>query len=324
MSKQDRVRHAMAAGHRQAARVLEWSAAARVRRREAAAARLERPFKLLKMTGPQGPQQPATLTGSPPPAPPPPAALQQAILVAEGDSWFDYPGPDILSFLKNEFGYDVRSVAERGHRIEAMAYDDGQLADLTELIDDLKQAGTPPHAILLSGGGNDIAVDDFGVLLNHIDSPTPGLNTDVVSGIIDDRIRHALITILTAVTDICAGLLPAPIPILIHGYDYPVPDGRGFLGGWWFLPGPWLEPGFRQKGYTLLSDRKLHAKALIDSLNAMLASVVLLPEFSHVKHVDVRGTLSNQPGDYKQWWDNELHPTPAGFKLVAAAIDNEL
>jgi hypothetical protein len=126
------------------------------------------------------------------------------------------------------------------------------------------------------------------------------------------------------VTDICTNLLPAEIPILIHGYDYPVPDGRGFLGGWWILPGPWLEPGFRQKGYAVLADRVPLAAALIDRLNAMLATVVAMPEFSHVTHVDLRGTLSGQPGDYKQWWDNELHPTSAGFKLVAAAIDNEL
>ena len=47
---------------------------------------------------------------------------------------------------------------------------------------------------------------------------------------------------LSAVTAACQDLLGAPVPILLHGYDYPVPDGRGFLGGWGPLPGPWLEP----------------------------------------------------------------------------------
>ena len=39
------------------------------------------------------------------------------------------------------------------------------------------------------------------------------------------------------------------IPILIHGYAHPVPDGRPFLTGW-PLPGPWLQPGFSAKGYV--------------------------------------------------------------------------
>jgi hypothetical protein len=44
--------------------------------------------------------------------------------------------------------------------------------------------------------------------------------------------------------------LGQPIPIVTHGYDYALPDGQGYLGGFWLLPGPWLEPGFRKIGCT--------------------------------------------------------------------------
>jgi hypothetical protein len=36
------------------------------------------------------------------------------LLVAEGDSWFDYPLHDVLSMLEDEHGFDVESVAHKG------------------------------------------------------------------------------------------------------------------------------------------------------------------------------------------------------------------
>jgi hypothetical protein len=133
--------------------------------------------------------------------------------------------------------------------------------------------------------------------------------------VVDQRIRFAYVTILAAVTQICQKWIKRPLPILVHGYDYPVPDGRGFLGGWSFLPGPWLEPGFREKGFDKLEERKALAKQLIDRFNKMVSEVVKLPQFAHVTYVNLRNTLSSGP-NYKQSWENELHPTVKGFGLV--------
>jgi hypothetical protein len=49
----------------------------------------------------------------------PPAAGR--VLVAEGDSWFDYPLWDILKDLEGGYGYEVESVAHMGDRVEDMA-----------------------------------------------------------------------------------------------------------------------------------------------------------------------------------------------------------
>jgi lysophospholipase L1-like esterase len=107
---------------------------------------------------------------------------------------------------------------------------------------------------------------------------------------------------------------------VLHGYDYPVPDGRGYLGGFWVLPGPWLEPGFRQKGYDVMAQRCEIMVALIDRFNAVLKRIPAQPGLSHVKYLDLRGTLSNQLAGnrYKSSWANELHPTEAGYGAVAA------
>jgi lysophospholipase L1-like esterase len=251
------------------------------------------------------------------------APAPQRVLVAEGDSWFNYPWTDVLRILEDRYGYAVESVAHWGDRIETMAYNAGQLEELARRLERLFGRNLPPAAILLSGGGNDVAGQEFGLLLNHANSATPGLNELVVQGVIDDRVRLAYITLLSAISHICAEHGHAGIPIVIHGYDYPVPDGRGFLGGWGAFPGPWLEPGFRDKGYTQLSRRKQIARTLIDRFNAMLAQIVQLPAFAHVRYVDVRGALSSG-ADYKRWWDNELHPTLAGFQTVTERIQAKI
>lgn len=243
-------------------------------------------------------------------------------LVAEGDSWFDYPFSDVLSELEDRHGYDVESVAHKGDPIETMAYGDGQLDAFARLVEKVLARGTPLKAVLLSGGGNDIAGDEFAMLLDHARSAAPGLNDDVVSGVIGRRVRNAYIMILQKITDVCVGKIGASVPILVHGYDYPVPDGRGFWGGWGPLPGPWLEPGFRAKGFEDLHTRVEMMAAIIDQFNATLKKVVAL--FPHVYHVDLRNTLPNRPADYEDWWADELHPTEPGFLRVAAKFADRL
>jgi hypothetical protein len=240
-----------------------------------------------------------------------------ATLVAEGDSWFDYLWYDILDMLENEHGFDVESVARAGDRIEDMAYTGGQLANFKKVLEKMLRRAELPKAILLSGGGNDVAGDEFFMLLNHASSANPGLNEDIVRGVIDVRIRDAYIALVSAVTELCIKTTGHTIPILVHGYDWPVPDGRGFGDGWPIpgLPGPWLRPGFIRKGFMNLTGNQETMRLLIDRFNKMVKSVA--SGFSHVRFVDLRGTL---PGGstYQDWWANELHPTKRGFAAVAA------
>jgi hypothetical protein len=245
------------------------------------------------------------------------AQASAGTLVAEGDSWFDYPFHDVLSRLEDLYAYDVEAVSHRGDCVEEMAYGGGQLVDFTRRIAKVVRGGITPKAILLSGGGNDIAGDEFAILLNHAASGIRGLNESVLAGVIDQRLFDGYTTILAAVDTICLDLVKRKVPIIVHGYSYPVADGRGVLGGFGPLPGPWLETGFRSKGYTVAADRAAVMKQLIDRFNAMLKRLCKVPAFAHVTHVDLRATLSSQ-SDYKQWWANELHPTKKGFDAVAA------
>ena len=239
------------------------------------------------------------------------------VLIAEGDSWFDYPLHDVLRILEDHHGYDVQSVAHKGERIESMAYERGQFEQFTRMLEKLLRENKVPSAILLSGGGNDVAGDTFGTLLNHAASVRPGLSRAVLAGVIDERIADAYLFLLAALTRLARGRTGRTIPIVVHGYDYPVPDGRGFAGGWGPLPGPWLQPGYREKGFADLDENTRSAARFVDRFNAMLRRVAATGGFEHVRYLDLRGTLSNGPS-YRTWWANELHPTGRGFERVAA------
>ena len=112
------------------------------------------------------------------------------------------------------------------------------------------------------------------------------------------------------------------IPVLVHGYAHPIPDGEDFGGDYIpGLPGPWLKPAFENKGYFGLEEKACMMKKLIDRFNCMLKDLCETENFSHidVQHVDLRACLSSnlENDDYEKYWADELHPTKKGFKLIA-------
>ena len=236
--------------------------------------------------------------------------------MAEGDSWFDYLGRDVLDKLESDHGYDIESVAGAGHRVEDMAYAGNQLSKFKKLLEKLLRNSEVPKAILLSGGGNDIAGAGFALLLDHAASSSPGLNEDIVRGVLEVRIRNAYVAILQAITTLCVDTIGKTVPIIVHGYDRPVPDGRGVAGGAWLLPGPWLRPGFHQKGFLNQKANTAVIGGLIDRFNKMIKDVTGEARFAHVHYLDLRDTLPTG-ANYDDWWANELHPTKKGFEAVA-------
>jgi hypothetical protein len=246
--------------------------------------------------------------------------VSNGLLIAEGDSWFDYPFFDTLERLEDSFDFEIESVAHKGDTVEAMAYDASQSATLSRLFDKLGRLNAQPRAILLSGGGNDIAGDEFAIMLNHASSGLPPLNDQVAQGIIDVRLKFAMVSVISGVTALARHYFNRLVPIVIHGYGHPVPDGRGYLGGAWILPGPWLKPGFTQKGYANLATNAGLVADLLDRFNAMLQSIPGMPGFGHVTYIDLRKVLDSDLASYRKSWNDELHPTKSGFESVAAAF----
>lgn len=241
----------------------------------------------------------------------------QGLLVAEGDSWFDSPGGDLLSALE-DFGYQVASSAHGGNTLEDMSFSPRQPSDFHRMLSRVKAAGETPRAVLLGGGGNDIAGEEFSVLLNHASSGLPALNTAILEGIVEGRLKAALAHWIGAVDVVCREVFGLPLKIVIHGYDYPVPDGRGATMGPLRRQGPWLRPGFWMKGHTNLQRNRGVVREIINRLNAMQIALVEELELPNLVHVDLRNTLSSVL--YENDWENELQPTEAGFRALARKI----
>src|SRR5579862_1780447 len=308
MTIEEKIEQAIALGKTKASDILAERAEAHTRR----AAALQANQKKMKLS----------ITVSPAGAAASEAEFQTAgFLAAAGDSWFDYPLHDVLKLLEDDHGYNVESTAHKGDPIEKMAYTGGQLDDFARKLEKIQARGAVPKAVLVSGGGDDIAGAEFGMLLNNAFSPIAGWDDDIVDGVVNQRLLTAYVKMLTTITDLCQTMFSEAIPILVHGYDYPVPDGRGFLGGWPF-PGPWLDPGFREKNFDNNTPEDLQVRigmmqTVMDQFNSMVQTLPAQPGFTHVRYIDLRGTLSNHLTDYKDCYTNDTPPTEKGFAAVA-------
>ncbi len=168
-----------------------------------------------------------------------------------------------------------------------------------------------------------MAGDELAIMLNHNQSALEPINSTIMEGVIEGRLRPALISLISSITELSENFFGKRIPIIVHGYDYPFPDGRGFWGGWGPLPGPWLEPAFNQKGYgptgkNLDRNREI-LKQLLDRYNEMLSEVASIDSFPHVHFVNLLGSIKRQKD-----WSDEMHPADAGFRIIAAQFDEKI
>lgn len=233
-----------------------------------------------------------------------------------GDSWFSYGSHDLIDQLKLNFGYEVEGDARTGRRIIEFAHDPVMLGEFCDLIGTYVAAGKNLKALLLSGGGNDIA-DTFQSCLFERNSPQPGWNQQMVDAYLNLPLKEAYSTIASTLDTYCNQLLHRSVPIFIHGYGHPVPDGRGIFGR------HWLREKFEAMGYTNQEERTLLARDLINQFNTMLSHLARDTGIASVKYVDLRPGLSSG-SDYRSSWTNELHPTRQGFESVGRILATAL
>jgi len=244
-------------------------------------------------------------------------------LLAYGDSWFHYvslapPDPNnpsratnIAAVLKTQgYSFPVSPLGNSGISLEQMAAPRNRKL-LRDALEELFQTKQPPMAILLSGGGNDVVRDRLMRLLKSAPQQTP-LDADEVQAFIDGKLHGHYFDILNDIKTVCDAY-KQKVRVLLHAYDHPIPDGR-FLFGSEKNPLSWLYPSITRRGYNVTEGTKI-MRCLIDHLHAM--QNVLAGEFLNVRHVPVAGTSDPFASNYKEFWENELHPTPMGFGLVA-------
>lgn len=250
-----------------------------------------------------------TLTGAPFP------------VIVQGDSWTNYlPGNDLVKSLRHT-GYSIRNFGTGGDTLENMLYgskynDDWkrQPSEHPEVLEAVKNEH--PRFFIFSGCGNDIAGDEFASYLNHKDSvegQVDPLRIDYSKYMINTVFRNGYEKMITSVHAASPNT-----KILIHGYGYAVPTGKGvvnLLGK--HIIGPWLKPALVSKGITSNLEQWNLVKRQVDLFNDMLASLAV-KYHGKVTHIDLRDTI--QPTD----WVNELHLNREGFDKAAGLFDAEM
>ena len=244
-------------------------------------------------------------------APPTPAPL---LLLSHGDSWFDYPlsgngfsfdNTDIIAQLET-MGSINPFIVNMSHHGDATT-NEMSLPKQQRMIDALQNQANwldtgKPDAILFSGGGNDVAGDQFCIFLDFAAPGETGLNPT--------RFKEALGMIEASYNDLFLfrDRYAQGVPIFGLTYDFPIPNGKHPI-----CAGPWLKPSLDYAGWTdALQAASIARQALLD-FRALLLRLAAIPENNFIV-VDTQGLLTAAD------WANELHPYPSGFITFAGAF----
>jgi hypothetical protein len=245
------------------------------------------------------------------------AGKQNLRILAEGDSWFEYPlpvthGDGVIYQLQKLLGYSIANMAHHGLEVEQIM----GLSVRQEIISRLSDPRVRFDALLFSGGGDDIVGDQFCIWLKDT-PPVPPPDQ-----MLDLNAVNSLLTLLEEefheLVDLRDQYSPQTV-IFVHGYDFPPITGKGVCG-----EGPWLKPSL-DYAYTHMGvtnpDPNVEfvvVKTMLQMFGAMLARVAASAKRFVV--VPTQGTLTPDNSD----WQNEIHPSSQGFIKIAQKFQASL
>lgn len=216
-------------------------------------------------------------------------------IVAEGDSWFQYPLilKDILDHLYKY--YAIRSFAEAGDTLENYLKKSEYIKGVME---------EKPKFFLVSGGGNDMLGEQFQYYLNEYDEVKTGQIEDCLNRDFYDKIEELRKWYETMFDGLLK--LDPSLKILTHSYDYIIPIDTNEKP----KKKSWLGVYMIQKKIAPQSLREKLIVFIVDRFNEMLQSVVKKYP-GKVFYIDVRGVVP------RNGWHDEIHPTNKEYEKIA-------
>lgn len=214
-------------------------------------------------------------------------------VLAEGDSWFQYPDPrtpmdDVIEHLMND--YAVYCVSAAGEELSKMVSAAG-IANLKKLVQE-KQS----DVFLFSAGGNDIVGPE---LKQYVLDPQTGFEAKDYIGVKYDEFLDAAMEEYAGLFNELADVSPN-LKMICHGYDHAFPRQQG----------EWIGPVLANKNIPKEMWHPIVSE-MIDRFNEKLKTMIT--QFpGNAYHVDCRGAV----GDFPEWRD-ELHSKRPGCGRVA-------
>ncbi len=247
------------------------------------------------------------------------------IVVAEGDSWFQFPLL-IQETVDHLFQFhNVWSLGAAGDTLQNMVYGAG-IGHGNEFLHELRRMRGKAEAFLFSGAGNDIIGEDPVTKLPMLEALLRTFNGDTSD--LPGHINHAeldrrLVTLETGYRRL-VGFVRAErgletLPIVFHGYDYPYPYPWGQndpRAPKYADKDQWLGRAFAARKILDNDLRRNILIYMIDRLYDMLADVAGDSTTSGIWVVNCRGTLPKLED-----WNDEIHGTTAGFADVGRAFN---
>lgn len=243
--------------------------------------------------------------------------------MAIGDSWLvDWPPrlwPSLFAQLSLK-GYDISANNSKpGLRLAEFFLPTGQplIEDICRKYQAALGGANPPRVVFVSAGGNDVTYRKVGepaqVLCSLLKPKRAGAN--VLDAINDPELVKFLAGLEGNYIKLFTRLLTvAPtVPLVIHGYDHPLPE----------LSGGRLSKCILENRWSLAEGRTIMA-TLIDCLNSTIAGCAAqFPD--QVQHVNLCGKLQaladlNFVGDVRSLWRDDLHANTVGFAHLAGEI----
>jgi N-acetylmuramoyl-L-alanine amidase len=227
-------------------------------------------------------------------------------IVAEGDSWFEYPYNDDIVMVLGE-KYAIMSLAKAGDAF-------GDVVKKNELFPAV--ASERPDIVLLSLGGNDV-MGSIETYIHQFELNRPAAkyilpNFEGMLSLIENQFRA-----------IIGSLLSMDTQVILHGYDYPDAREPATQGAQWI--GPPLKNMRNIDGVAMWREI---ANIMLDRFNHMLAGVSNSPAYGgRVHYVSLLGTIGNanyNVGPASSDWNDEIHGSAKGFKRLAAKLDAKI
>lgn len=240
-------------------------------------------------------------------------------IIAEGDSWFDYlPGMDLIDCLQKYHGYKIECFAKAGDTLENMTYgtriNRDYSRDIPQFYRVIKRVGEKkPKFFLFSGGGNDIAGDEFISFLNHkLSSPANVFRLDYANEMINTVFKGCFKYLLDEVSHVSENTM-----VISHGYGHTNPTGIGVSLLGFDFAGPWLRPALVKKAILNVNEQRAIVRQIIDMYNEMLLN--LSDSYSNFIYVDLRDVI-----DPNYDWVNELHLKNSAYARCAEKIHKRI
>lgn len=235
-------------------------------------------------------------------------------IIAEGDSWFDYPYPGfgggVIDRLQAKLGVPILNLAKAGDEVRYMLGVQQREAITKRLIDG-SPTGDRWDVMLFSGGGNDIVGEPMALWIDEYKNSLPA------NALINQPRFDAALAIVKAGYEDLIKIRDDYSPntyLVFHGYDFAIPDGRGVC-----FYGPWLKPTFTHRKFP--ANLKV-ATGVVEVMLRQFAQVLTDIEAKNngVTFIKTQGTLRRDSAS----WHNELHPSADGFDKFAELFAQDL